>query len=67
MAKIELKNVTKSYGAVNVIKGVDLTIQKGEFMVFVGPSFIACFFRPTGRFLQKLWQNTLSRDLVSFS
>jgi multiple sugar transport system ATP-binding protein len=38
MAKIELKNVTKSYGAVNVIKGVDLTIQKGEFMVFVGPS-----------------------------
>ena len=38
MAKIELKNVTKSYGAVNVIKGVDLTIEKGEFMVFVGPS-----------------------------
>jgi multiple sugar transport system ATP-binding protein len=38
MAKIELKNVTKSYGAVDVIKGVDLTIQKGEFMVFVGPS-----------------------------
>ena len=38
MAKIELKQVTKSYGAVNVIKGVDLTIQKGEFMVFVGPS-----------------------------
>ena len=38
MAKIELKNVTKSYGAVDVIKGVDLTIEKGEFMVFVGPS-----------------------------
>ncbi|MDO5706542.1 MAG: ABC transporter ATP-binding protein [Paracoccus sp. (in: a-proteobacteria)] len=38
MAKIELKNVTKSYGAVNVIKGIDLTIEKGEFMVFVGPS-----------------------------
>ncbi|MFO1140484.1 MAG: ABC transporter ATP-binding protein [Paracoccus sp. (in: a-proteobacteria)] len=38
MAKIELKNVTKSYGAVNVIKGVDLDIRKGEFMVFVGPS-----------------------------
>ena len=38
MAKIELKNVTKSYGAVNVIKGVDLEIRKGEFMVFVGPS-----------------------------
>jgi multiple sugar transport system ATP-binding protein len=38
MAKIELKNLKKSYGAVNVIKGVDLTIEKGEFMVFVGPS-----------------------------
>jgi len=38
MAKIELKNVTKSYGAVQVIKGIDLEIRKGEFMVFVGPS-----------------------------
>ncbi len=38
MAKIELKNVKKSYGAVDVIKGVDLTIESGEFMVFVGPS-----------------------------
>ncbi|MFT4015052.1 MAG: ABC transporter ATP-binding protein [Paracoccus sp. (in: a-proteobacteria)] len=38
MAKIELKNVTKSYGAIDVIKGIDLEIQKGEFMVFVGPS-----------------------------
>ena len=38
MAKIELKNVKKAYGAVNVIKGIDLTINKGEFMVFVGPS-----------------------------
>ena len=38
MAKIDLKNVTKSYGAVQVIKGIDLEINKGEFMVFVGPS-----------------------------
>ncbi len=38
MAKIELKNLTKSYGALQVIKGVDLEIRKGEFMVFVGPS-----------------------------
>ncbi len=38
MAKIELKNVKKSYGAVDVIKGIDLAIDKGEFMVFVGPS-----------------------------
>ncbi len=38
MAAIELRNVRKSFGAVNVIKGVDLDIRKGEFMVFVGPS-----------------------------
>ena len=38
MANIVLKNVKKSFGAVDVIKGVDLDIRKGEFMVFVGPS-----------------------------
>ena len=38
MANIELKNVRKSYGRVEVIKGVNLDIHSGEFMVFVGPS-----------------------------
>ena len=38
MARIELTNVHKSFGAVEVIKGVDLTVETGEFMVFVGPS-----------------------------
>jgi multiple sugar transport system ATP-binding protein len=38
MAEIVFKNVTKSFGPVHVIKGVDLEIRKGEFMVFVGPS-----------------------------
>ena len=38
MAEIKLKNLRKSFGAVDVIKGVDLEIKKGEFMVFVGPS-----------------------------
>ncbi|MCP8883991.1 ABC transporter ATP-binding protein [Devosia sp. XJ19-1] len=38
MASIELRNIRKSFGIVNVIKGVDLEIRKGEFMVFVGPS-----------------------------
>lgn len=38
MAHIELKNLRKAYGAHEVIKGVDLEIKKGEFMVFVGPS-----------------------------
>ena len=38
MTKIVMQNVNKSFGPVNVIKGVDLEIQAGEFMVFVGPS-----------------------------
>lgn len=38
MASLELKNLHKRYGAVHIIKGVDLEIRDGEFMVFVGPS-----------------------------
>ncbi|WP_020559591.1 ABC transporter ATP-binding protein [Thiofilum flexile] len=38
MAHIQLKNVRKSFGKIDVIKGVDLEIKSGEFMVFVGPS-----------------------------
>ena len=38
MAHIELKNIKKSFGMVDVIKGVDLEVHSGEFMVFVGPS-----------------------------
>ena len=38
MAELELTQVKKSFGAVDVIKGVDLDIKSGEFIVFVGPS-----------------------------
>jgi multiple sugar transport system ATP-binding protein len=38
MAGLELKSLHKSYGNVEVIKGVDLSIEHGEFVVFVGPS-----------------------------
>ena len=38
MAGLELKALRKSYGDVEVIKGVDLHIEHGEFVVFVGPS-----------------------------
>ena len=37
-ATIELRNVRKSFGAVNVIHNLDLAIAGGEFVVFVGPS-----------------------------
>ena len=38
MSQIALRDVTKSFGGVEVIHGVDLDIETGEFVVFVGPS-----------------------------
>ncbi len=38
MGAIKLNAVEKWYGNVQVIKGVDLEINDGEFIVFVGPS-----------------------------
>ncbi len=38
MSDVRLQGVRKSFGAVEVIKGVDLSIGSGEFAVFVGPS-----------------------------
>ncbi len=38
MGRITLDKVTKSFGEVNVIPPLDLTINDGEFVVFVGPS-----------------------------
>ena len=38
MAFLELKGVEKFSGEQRAIKGIDLTIEKGEFVVFVGPS-----------------------------
>ncbi|SDX63279.1 sorbitol ABC transporter ATP-binding protein /mannitol ABC transporter ATP-binding protein [Ruegeria halocynthiae] len=38
MGQIQLKQVTKSFGDVQVIPPLDLIIQDGEFTVFVGPS-----------------------------
>jgi ABC-type sugar transport system ATPase subunit len=38
MAGLQLTGIKKSFGAVEVIKGVDLGIKSGEFIVFVGPS-----------------------------
>lgn len=38
MTAIELRKVRKSFGAANIIHGIDLAIEDGEFVVFVGPS-----------------------------
>ncbi|MEF2074383.1 ABC transporter ATP-binding protein [Consotaella aegiceratis] len=38
MAGLTLEKVRKTFGDTEVVKGVDLTIEDGEFVVFVGPS-----------------------------
>jgi multiple sugar transport system ATP-binding protein len=38
MASLELNGVVKRFGAAEVIHGVDLKVEDGEFVVFVGPS-----------------------------
>ena len=38
MANLTLNSVFKSYGPVDVIHGIDMHIESGEFCVFVGPS-----------------------------
>ncbi len=38
MAYLQLRGIEKFFGEHRAIKGIDLTIQQGEFIVFVGPS-----------------------------
>jgi multiple sugar transport system ATP-binding protein len=38
MASIQIESVTKRFGSVPVINGVDLAVENGELIVFVGPS-----------------------------
>ncbi|MTI44778.1 carbohydrate ABC transporter ATP-binding protein (CUT1 family) [Roseibium hamelinense] len=38
MTALTLSNVNKSFGAVHVLKDINLSVEEGEFVVFVGPS-----------------------------
>ncbi|MBB3609203.1 sn-glycerol-3-phosphate ABC transporter ATP-binding protein UgpC [Rhizobium sp. BK602] len=38
MSGLTIRNVKKSYGAVDIIHGVDVDISDGEFVILVGPS-----------------------------
>ena len=38
MASLSIKNVHKRYGNHHILKGIDLSIADGEFLILVGPS-----------------------------
>lgn len=38
MAGLKIENVQKSFGQTHILKGVDITINDGEFVILVGPS-----------------------------
>jgi multiple sugar transport system ATP-binding protein len=38
LGSLKIENVKKSFGSVDVLKGIDLEVNDGEFVVFVGPS-----------------------------
>ena len=38
MGQVSLRGISKSYGKTDIIKGIDLEVGDGEFLVFVGPS-----------------------------
>lgn len=38
MGSLNIENVRKSFGPVEVLKGIDLEVTDGQFVVFVGPS-----------------------------
>ena len=68
---IEVNGLKKSFGSVEVLKGIDVSIQKGEVVVVIGPSgsgkstFLRCLNlleRPTGGEIIFDGVNLTSRD-----
>jgi multiple sugar transport system ATP-binding protein len=38
MGALSIRNVHKSFGAVDILKGIDIEVEAGEFLILVGPS-----------------------------
>ncbi|MEL6819572.1 MAG: ABC transporter ATP-binding protein [Pseudomonadota bacterium] len=63
MGRIVLENVTKSFGETQVIPPINLTIEEGEFAVFVGPS--GCGKSTLLRLIAGLEDTTSGRILIN--
>lgn len=38
MSVLQMKNIFKSFGSLDVLKGIDLSVEKGEVVAIIGPS-----------------------------
>ena len=62
MANVQLNKVSKSYGTVEVVHGIDLEVDDGEFVVLVGPS--GCGKSTTLRMIAGLEEITLGEIAI---
>ncbi len=62
MGSLKIENVKKSFGKVDVLKGIDLDVKDGEFVVFVGPS--GCGKSTLLRVIAGLEDSTSGRVLI---
>ncbi|HEY6632967.1 MAG TPA: ABC transporter ATP-binding protein [Rhizobiaceae bacterium] len=62
MGSLTIDNVRKSFGKVDVLKGINLKVEDGEFVVFVGPS--GCGKSTLLRIVAGLEDTTAGRVLI---
>ncbi|RUX08566.1 MULTISPECIES: ABC transporter ATP-binding protein [unclassified Mesorhizobium] len=62
MGSLNIENVKKAFGPVEVLKGIDLEVTDGEFVVFVGPS--GCGKSTLLRVIAGLEDSTSGRVLI---
>jgi multiple sugar transport system ATP-binding protein len=62
LGSLTIDNVKKSFGRVDVLKGIDLQVKDGEFVVFVGPS--GCGKSTLLRIIAGLEDSTSGRVLI---